>query len=485
MNTLLRDLAQQRKQRQNLDKGVTIKEEEVKEEIVADQDEEPIQAKQAPSYLRRLKEEREKRMRGSDIGSKGLKPLSKDKTIKSLEKILSKSQEQKKTSLKPQEDVALTKGLGTSGSVETSRPVKNEGSVDVISEPIQRAINRFNDEVKYTIVELLPKLKNLSNDYAIEVDSKNYSYVYSIISELSFLLDKIHSGTKAFNSIIRELIMETKSASEVNKFTDIVDITPSQIKMDIFLSLDLIKGISETLLYADFSKQFTNNIINKLQALFDKAENYYNYESPEIKIDMDVSGDEELARQLQREYTSSASKTPYERSLQNRVDRSNKFDPSFTMLQEDELYPSNGSFDQDDFDPLWEDQDDFEISKEVEEESEQDVIPSRRFPRFKPSPPPSRKFPRFKPSPPLNKKKLETKEVLKAHLNILRTKDLNKLANRVYKNKNVIMKPPKRNRSLIIDYIFSSLPRNEWRDYIYLNDGTLLQTKLPVLRPSF
>ena len=100
-----------------------------------------------------------------------------------------------------------------------------------------------------------------------------------------------------FHTIITNTFLKTKRGIDAQT---IISRTFSRdnVKAEVRELLDLLKGTSEVAMRLRYDIPGSKELKELLQSVFNYGETHFSYEAPEVEVDMDVSRDEEMAREL-------------------------------------------------------------------------------------------------------------------------------------------------------------------------------------------
>ncbi|MEL7003818.1 MAG: hypothetical protein AAFN93_13935 [Bacteroidota bacterium] len=274
-NSLLRNLAAARKQRAD------------KREIPVDKGEDPVDKRD--NLVDKGKDPVDK---GNDIKEdlENIRDTLRDKVDKAAKapSILGRLNRERQEREKAQKKIS-EKTLG-----ETLKEEKKNSS-EVLEEFIAKGISDVLDPVTGSFL----LLETLVQDFAKEADANRYARVWSVLREILVLLKKIHGMYLDYNQIIRDLVQTTKKSSDVLELRKRLNLSPEEIKTKSKEYLDLLKGYSEAILRANFSDPQVKRVLEALNEVFQKGQEYFGYQAPDLVIDMDTSKDEEIAKKLQ------------------------------------------------------------------------------------------------------------------------------------------------------------------------------------------
>lgn len=160
------------------------------------------------------------------------------------------------------------------------------------------AIKRINQDIVPFISENLDRLENYSLLFSQEADVNNTTAIVEILEKIETNIRELSNYLKEFNQIIDQIVEETGHIED-GEYVIKETLNPTAVKVKIHEGLDILRGISEAILFIDKSKAGAGKPIFLLNKIFKIAEQSFEYPHIEIVIENDVSKDEMIARELQ------------------------------------------------------------------------------------------------------------------------------------------------------------------------------------------
>jgi len=170
----------------------------------------------------------------------------------------------------------------------------------------EEAINEINKNITPFIENSLDILEEEALRFSILADERNMKGVLDSLETFKEELLRIKEKLDQFHSKLMSVKERTGRAEDMGWVIKDT-FNPSFIKKRVRDNMDLLKGAADAILDIDLSIPGARRPVRLLQSIFDIGTDSFGFDKHEIVIEMDVSRDEDFAKSLAKELSSSRS----------------------------------------------------------------------------------------------------------------------------------------------------------------------------------
>lgn len=174
-------------------------------------------------------------------------------------------------------------------------PVTVEDS-DIVKQAIAKISVDIKDPLEFVLAELEESVERFTQ-------AANDNNVIEIIRELEFFSERIGEVRDLLQDFIKEIMdvyTQTKRGIDAQNIIN-KTFSKKEIEEEIRSILELLRKASENAIQVRYDVPKSKEVASLLQNIFNYGEEHFDYEAPEVKVEMDVSRDAEIARRLAEE----------------------------------------------------------------------------------------------------------------------------------------------------------------------------------------
>ena len=161
------------------------------------------------------------------------------------------------------------------------------------------AIEVINTSIKEDLDESLDTLEGESYRFAQMADERNLDEMVKSLEIMHSELLAIQQALRRFQAILLEVRNKTGLTEDISQVIK-ATFNPETIKQKVRDALNFLRGIADSILNVNLAIPGARRPVRLLQNIFNIGSADYEFPAYEIVIDMDISRDEEFAKNLAR-----------------------------------------------------------------------------------------------------------------------------------------------------------------------------------------